>query len=98
LNSHNDLLPWNRLVVLLLDFVPSQGAAHCPHNHSHIAAGPPTDQATQAEARDATNHRADTAVMIALNLHIRDLLDNTATNFGFTRLRTNGGASKQHAY
>ena len=75
---NNDLLRTLRLVVLLLDRVADQRAAYRADHHRHLAPGSATDQAAAAEPTDG---RADTAVMVALDLDRGDLCDHALADF-----------------
>ena len=82
---------------MLLYLMSCHGAAHCTNNHSHIVAGPATNQTPQTKACNPANHGTDSGVMIAMDLNFGNLLNSAATDFGCAHLCTDRGTGKQYA-
>ena len=61
----------------LLDLVAGERTAQRAKHHRHVAAGSRADQAADSQPPEATDDCTDTAVVVALHLHLGDLLDNT---------------------
>src|SRR5262249_50273347 len=80
LHAEYALLSRLRLVVLLRHVVPQERAAQRAGAHRHVASGPRADQAADSQPAEAADDRADACVMVALHLHIGDLLDHALAN------------------
>jgi hypothetical protein len=78
--TSDDLLSGHRLIVLLLDLIAKECAAQRARDHRHIAPGAAADQTADAQPPEAANDRPDAAMMVALQLQRRDLLDYALAN------------------
>ncbi|MCY1184317.1 hypothetical protein D9M73_249990 [compost metagenome] len=73
------------VIFFLFRIVAARSTSQGTGNHGHVASGAATDQAAEADTGQATENRADTAVMVGLHLGRHDLLDFPAANFCFAR-------------
>ena len=62
------------------------GAADGSQHHCHITSGATADQAADAEAGKTADDSANPRMVIAWQLHQRDLFDRAATDFEFSGL------------
>jgi hypothetical protein len=92
---HDDLLSWLRLIMLLLNLIAGQRAAYGAEHHRDIASGATADQAADAETGQPAHDSADALVVIARDLHRRDLFDRSAADLHFTGLRSGRRAGSQ---
>src|SRR5215470_4871474 len=94
--THDDLLSSHGLVVFLLDVVSQESTPQRTGDHRHVASGAPTDQATDSQAAEAADDGPDTAMMVAWQLDVGDLLDHTLTNLRFYGLLGESLPGSQH--